>query len=367
MLPERGPSRWPDADIHLLPHGTLGRMASSHDHAHGHHGHAHGDPGQAGRAFALAIGLNAVFVAVEFAYGVAANSTALLADAGHNLSDVLGLLLAWGAAVLSRRAPSERFTFGLRGSSILAALANGTLLLVACGGIGWEALRRFGSPPAVSTDLVMTVAAVGIVINGLSAWLFASGSRHDMNLRGAFLHLAADAAVSLGVVIGGLVMRYTGWYWVDPLLSLVIVVVILAGTWGLLRTALNLALAAVPPHVDSAAVRAYLGSLRGVTDVHDLHIWALSTTETALTVHLVAPAGIPGDAFLDDVAAELEARFAIHHSTLQIERGETRHACRLHPAAPTAAPHDHDHDHDHGHGHDHDHAHGHPHRPHDHR
>jgi cobalt-zinc-cadmium efflux system protein len=347
-------------------------MASSHDHAHGHsHGHgdhAHGDPYQAGRAFALAIGLNAVFVAVEFTYGLVANSTALLADAGHNLSDVLGLLLAWGAAVLSRRAPSERFTFGLRGSSILAALANGTLLFVACGGIGWEAMRRFGSPPVVATDLVMAVAAIGIVVNGVSAWLFASGSKHDMNLRGAFLHLAADAAVSLGVVIGGLVMRQTGWYWVDPLLSLAIVVVILASTWGLLRGALDLALAAVPPHVDSAAVRAYLGSLPGVTDVHDLHIWALSTTETALTVHLVTPGGAPGDAFVDQVAAELEARFSIHHSTLQIERGDIAHACRLHAGpAKARAAHDHDHDHSHDHGHDHDHAHGDPHQHQHHR
>jgi cobalt-zinc-cadmium efflux system protein len=338
-------------------------MASSHDHDHGqHHGHAHGDPEKAGRAFALAIGLNAVFVAVEFIYGLVANSTALLADAGHNLSDVLGLVLAWGAAVLSRRAPSERFTFGLRGSSILAALANGTLLFVACGGIGWEAVRRFGAPPAVATDLVMAVAAVGIVVNGVSAWLFASGSRHDINLRGAFLHLAADAAVSLGVVVGGLVMRQTGWYWVDPLLSLVIVVVVLASTWGLLRTALNLSLAAVPPHVDSAAVRAHLGSLPGVTDVHDLHIWALSTTESALTVHLVMPAGTPGDAFMDEVGAQLEARFSIQHSTLQIERGETTHACRLH-ASPRAAVHDHAHDQDQGH--DHEHAHGHAHHPHD--
>lgn len=309
-------------------------MVSSHDHGHGHaHAHAHADPHRAGRAFALAIGLNAVFVGIEFAYGLIANSTALLADAGHNLSDVLGLVLAWGAAMLARRAPSERFTFGLRGSSILAALANATLLLVACGGIGWEALRRFAAPPAVASDVVMAVAAVGIVVNGASAWLFASGSKHDMNLRGAFLHLAADAAVSLGVVVGGLVMRQTGWFVVDPVLSVVIVVVILAGTWGLLRDALNLALAAVPPHVDVAAVRAYLRALPGVSDVHDLHIWALSTTETALTVHLVTPQGAPGDAFLDEVADALETRFAIHHSTLQIERGDTAHGCRLHEPA----------------------------------
>jgi cobalt-zinc-cadmium efflux system protein len=311
-----------DHDHHGQPHGH-------HGHPHGGHAHAHGDPHGAGRAFALAIALNTVFVGVEFAYGLVANSTALLADAGHNLSDVLGLALAWGAALLSRRAPSDRFTFGLRGSSILAALANATLLLVACGGIGWEAIRRFGAPPAVASETVMGVAAVGIVVNGLSAWLFAAGSKHDMNLRGAFLHLAADAAVSLGVVIGGLVMRQTGWYLVDPLLSVLIVVVIVAGTWGLLRESLNLALAAVPPHVDVAAVRAYLRALPGVSDIHDLHIWALSTTESALTVHLVTPDGAPDDSFLDHVAHILEERFAIHHSTLQVERGTTDHACRL--------------------------------------
>ena len=343
-------------------------MVSSHahDHAHGdhHHGHAHGDPKQAGRAFAIAIGLNAAFVGVEFACGLVANSTALMADAGHNLSDVLGLALAWGAAMLSRRAPNERFTFGLRGSSILAALANATLLLVACGGIGWEALRRFAEPPVVASGLVMAVAAVGIVVNGASAWLFASGSQHDMNVRGAFLHLVADAAVSLGVVLGGLVMRETGWYLVDPLLSVVIVVVILASTWGLLRESLRLALAAVPPHVDVAAVRGYLRKLPGVSDVHDLHIWAGSTTETALTVHLVVPQGLPGDAFIDEVADELERRFAIHHSTLQIERGDTTHACRLHAPARGQRPadgHGHDHAHEHAHGHAHDHPRDHPH------
>lgn len=339
---------------HAPEHGHAHKTGHAH-HAHGgHHGHAHGNPHQAGRAFALAIALNTVFVGVEFGYGLLANSTALMADAGHNLSDVLGLALAWLAAVLSRRAPSERFTFGLRGSSILAALANGTLLMVACGGIGWEAIRRFAEPPAVASNVVMVVAAIGIVINGLSAWLFARGSAHDLNQRGAFLHLAADAAVSLGVVIGGLVMRETGWYLIDPLLSLVIVAVILASTWGLLRESLNLALAAVPPHVDVAAVRTYLCGLPGVTDVHDLHIWALSTTETALTVHLVTPDGPPGDAFIDEVANELEAHFAIHHSTLQLERGTVAHACRLHAGSAGGSPGPDPHR---GHGHSHGHHH----------
>lgn len=338
---------------HAHGHGGHGHdhshdHAQSHDHGHGHHAHSHGDPHNAGRAFALAIALNSVFVAVEFGYGLWANSTALMADAGHNLSDVLGLALAWGAAVLSRRAPSERFTFGLRGSSILAALANATLLLVACGGIGWEALRRFAEPPTVVTNVVIVVAAIGIVVNGLSAWLFAKGSEHDLNQRGAFLHLAADAAVSLGVVIGGLVMRQTGWYLIDPLLSVVIVAVILVGTWGLMRDSINLALAAVPPNVDVAAVRGYLRGLPGVTDVHDLHIWALSTTETALTVHLVTPEGVPGDAFIEEVANTLEQRFAIHHSTLQLERGTIAHACRLQPHAVSGHAHPHEHDHAHG-------------------
>lgn len=316
---------------HSHEHGHAHAHSEEHGHAHGGHGHAHGhgDPNRAGRAFAIAIALNAVFVAVEFGYGLVANSTALLADAGHNLSDVLGLALAWAAALLARRMPDERYTFGLRGSSILAALANGTLLLVACGGIGWEAVRRFDSPPPVATDLVMVVAGVGIVVNGVSAWLFAKDSAHDLNLRGAFLHLAADAAVSLGVVVGGLVMRQTGWYLVDPLLSVVIVVVILAGTWGLLRESLRLALAAVPTRVDAVAVRTYLAGLPGVTDVHDLHIWAVSTTETALTAHLVLPAGSPGDAFIEQVADELDRRFGIQHSTLQIEQGLLGHACRL--------------------------------------
>jgi cobalt-zinc-cadmium efflux system protein len=302
--------------------------ADDHDHGPGAH-HHHGDPARAGRAFAIAIGLNAAFVAIEFGYGLAANSTALLADAGHNLSDVLGLALAWAAALLARRAPDARYTFGLRGSSILAALANGALLLVACGGIGWEALRRFSDPPPVASGLVMAVAGVGIVVNGVSAWLFAKDSAHDLNVRGAFLHLLADAAVSLGVVIGGLVMRQTGWYLIDPLLSVVIVLVILAGTWGLLRESLRMALAAVPSGVDAVAVNTYLAGLPGVSDVHDLHIWALSTTETALTAHLVLPAGHPGDAFLDEVADTLEHRFRIHHATLQVECTSTGHGCRL--------------------------------------
>ncbi len=300
---------------------------AGHSHAGGHH---HADPHTHGRAFIVAIALNAIFVAVEFAYGFAANSTALIADAGHNLSDVLGLLLAWAAVLFGRKVPDERFTYGLRGSSILAALANATLLFVACGAIGWEAIQRFSQPPPVASTTVMVVAAIGIVINGLSAWMFVKGSEGDLNIRGAYLHMAADAAVSLGVVVAGLVMRFTGWYWLDPVASLVIVAVILIGTWGLLRDSLKLALHAVPPHIDMPAVADYLRHLPGVSDIHDLHIWGMSTTESALTVHLVMPAGYPGDAVIDGITQALKQRFAVHHSTLQIEQGTTRHACSLH-------------------------------------
>ena len=301
---------------------------AGHSHAGGHH--HHGDPSTQGRAFIVAIALNSIFVAVEFGYGNAANSTALMADAGHNLSDVLGLFLAWAAVVVGRRAPNERFTYGLRSTSILAALGNAMLLLVACGAIGWEAVQRFSQPPAVASVTVMVVAAIGIVVNGLSAWMFVKGSASDLNIRGAYLHMAADAAVSLGVVVAGLVMLFTGWYWLDPLVSLVIVAVILIGTWGLLRESLHLALNAVPPHIVLSAVADYLRKLPGVSDIHDLHIWGMSTTESALTVHLVMPAGYPGDAVIDGITQTLNRRFSVHHSTLQIEQGTTQHACSLH-------------------------------------
>jgi cobalt-zinc-cadmium efflux system protein len=317
-------------------------MAQTHDHrahAHAEHGHPHGSPHNAGRAFGIAIALNSLFVCIEFGYGYVANSTALMADAGHNLSDVLGLLLAWGAAVLGRRAPSARYTYGLRSSSILAALGNAMLLLVACGAIAWEAMGRFTQPPAVASMTVIVVAAVGIVVNGISAWLFAKGSKNDINLRGAYLHMAADAAVSLGVVVSGFVMLYTGWYWLDPVVSLLIVAVILVGTWGLLRESTQLALSAVPAHIDPHAVEAYLRQCPGVADVHDLHIWGMSTTESALTVHLVMPQGYPGDAALDAITQGLQAQFLIAHSTLQTEQGTTAHACNMHTSlTPSVAP-----------------------------
>ncbi|MBK1681596.1 cation diffusion facilitator family transporter [Rhodocyclus tenuis] len=315
-------------------------MAHLHtaDHSHtcnhaGHgHGHVHGAGASgSGSAFFIAVFLNTAFVVAEFAFGFIANSTALMADAGHNLSDVFGLLLAWGAAILARRAPAGRFTYGLRGTSILASLANAMFLLVACGGIAWEAVQRFSQAPVVNGLTVTLVAGVGIAINGISAWLFVKGSKGDLNIRGAYLHMLADAAVSLGVVVAGVVMMFTGWHWLDPVVSLAIVAVIVAGTWGLLRESVHLVLDAVPADIDAQAVDACLRQLPGVSDVHDLHIWAMSTTENALTAHLVIADGHPGDAFIDEVTANLHMRFGIQHSTLQIEQGTTAHRCCLAP------------------------------------
>ncbi|HUW76975.1 MAG TPA: cation diffusion facilitator family transporter [Gallionella sp.] len=307
-------------------------MEHNHDHdGHSHGGHHHHvDPNGNSRAFAIAIALNVAFVAIEFTYGFIANSTALMADAGHNLSDVLGLILAWSAVILGRRAPSERYTYGLRSTSILAALANAMLLMVASGAIAWEGIQRFAQPPVVAGLTVTLVAAIGIIVNGLSAWLFMKGSKGDLNMRGAYLHMAADAAVSLGVVITGIIMIYTGWYLLDPLVSLCIVIVIVIGTWSLLRESVQLALSAVPAHIDVSAVDSFLRQCAGVTDIHDLHIWGMSTTESALTVHLVIPAGYPGDIFIDNIVQELKERFSVQHSTLQIEQGTTDHACALH-------------------------------------
>lgn len=304
------------------PSAPLARAAkvAGHGHSHAGHGHAHHPPADYGRAFLIGTVLNLGFVAVEAGYGLLSGSVALLADAGHNLSDVLGLLLAWGAATLSKREPSANFTYGLRRSSILSALFNAVFLLVATGAIAFEAIRRLGDPQPVAGGTVMAVAAVGILINGITAWLFARGGSHDINIRGAFLHMAADAAVSAGVVVSGLLILRTGWLWIDPVTSLLIVAIILAGTWGLLRRSVNMALDRVPEHIPPAAVFAELEALPGVTRVHDLHIWSLSTTEVALTCHLVMPGGCPGDRFLGDAADRLHERFGIGHSTIQVER-----------------------------------------------
>ena len=271
-------------------------------------------------AFAIGIVLNTVFVVVEATYGWLSGSMALIADAGHNLSDVLSLLLAWGASVLARRAPTERFTYGFKNSTILAALANAMLLLVAIGMILVETIERFSNPQPIEAGTVMVVAGIGIVINTATALLFLRGRKHDINIRGAFLHMAADALVSVGVVVAGALILLTGALWIDPLTSLVIVAVIAWGTWGLLKDSVKMSLLAVPDGVSEAEVRAYLSGLDGVEAVHDLHIWPMSTTETALTAHLVMPRGHPGDAFLREIAEELEHHHAIGHATVQIEQ-----------------------------------------------
>jgi cobalt-zinc-cadmium efflux system protein len=301
----------------------------SGDHDHGAHGHSHA-PASFGRAFAIGTALNLGFVAIEAAYGIVAGSMALLADAGHNLSDVLGLVIAWGAATLARRAPTSRYTYGLRSSSILAAFLNALLLLVAIAIIAVEAIGRFGDPAPVAGNTVMIVAAAGIVVNGVTAWLFASGRKGDLNIRGAFLHMAADAAVSAGVVAAGFVITRTGWSWIDPVTSLVIVAVIAIGTWGLLRDSVNMSLQAVPSGIDMAEIDAFLRARPGVAAIHDLHVWPLSTTETALTVHLVVPQRLSGDAYVAAIAGELHDRFGIDHATVQIEAGDGA-ACRLEP------------------------------------
>ena len=299
----------------------------SHDHDHHQHGHAAG----AGRAFAIGIALNAIFVLAEWICGVTANSLSLIADATHNFSDVLALVLAWGAMALARRPPSTRFTYGLRGTTILAALGNAMLLLVATGGIAWEAILRFKSTAAVNETIMIWVAAFGVVINAGTALLFMGGSKTDLNVRGAYLHMAADAGVSLGVAVAGVGMLFTGWTWLDPATSLLIVTVIFVGTWGLLRDSVRLALHAAPESVDPLDVRRYLTGLPGVTEVHDLHIWGMSTSETALTVHLMMPGGHPGDDFLAEVIRRIEAEFHIGHATIQIETGTSSNLCALAP------------------------------------
>jgi cobalt-zinc-cadmium efflux system protein len=292
---------------------------------HSHHGHDHA-PTDFGRAFAIGIGLNTVFVLVEAGYGFAIGSMALLADAGHNLSDVLGLIIAWAGATLAKRPPSKRFTFGLRGSSILAALFNAVILLVAVGFIAYEAIQRMLYPAPVPGGTIIFVATIGIIINSATAMLFARGRKGDINIRGAYLHMAADAAVSAGVVIAGILILFTGAAWIDAATSLLIGLVILISTWDLLRDSVTMSLAAVPAHIDADEVRSALENLEGVTRVHHLHIWNMSTTETALTAHIVMPAGHPGDGFLDSVQQRLSHDFSIGHATIQIEQGDLVHA-----------------------------------------
>ena len=290
-------------------------MGAGHDHHHNHHTKA-----DFGRAFAIGITLNLGFVAIETVYGFIANSMSLLADAGHNLSDVLGLVVAWAGAVMAKRAASPRFTYGLKKAPILAALANSLFLLVAVGAIGAEAIRRLFYPSSSDGETIMIVAGVGIVVNALTALLFARGREHDINIRGAYLHMAADAAVSAAVVFAGLVILWTGQRWVDPIMSLAVAVVILWGSIGLLKESVWMSLAGVPSSIDVDLVEAELAELDGVETVHDLHVWPLSTTETALTAHLVAPDVASTDALLQEARRMLHDRFRIEHCTLQIER-----------------------------------------------
>jgi cobalt-zinc-cadmium efflux system protein len=297
----------------------------SHDCPHSN------SPPNFSNAFAIGVALNSAYIAFEVAYGIIGHSLALLADAGHNLSDVLGLLLAWAASAMARTRPTKRRTYGLRGSSILAALFNAILLLVSVGAIAWEAIRRFGEPPVVSGKIVIGVSIIGIVVNTITAWMFAAGRKGDLNIRGAFLHMAADAAISAGVVVAGIAILLTGQRWIDQIVSLAISAVIVWGTWNLLREAVNLALQAVPQHIDPDVVDQYLRALPGITEVHDLHIWPMSTTETAITAHLIKPDGEIDDALLCQIKEQLHSRFAISHVTIQCECGDTAYPCEQEP------------------------------------
>ncbi|MDD4962725.1 MAG: cation diffusion facilitator family transporter [Gallionella sp.] len=292
---------------------------TAHEHVH----HAHDD-----RAFSIGISLNILFMLVEVFYGWQADSLALLSDAGHNLSDVLGLLMAWGGLYLARLRPTPKHTYGWGRATIMAALFNALILLIAVGGIAWEAIARFNHPVPIQGSTVMLVAAMGVVINGVTAWLFMSGNKGDLNMRGAFLHMAADALVSLGVVVSGALFIWTGWTWLDSVMSLLIALVILFSTWGLLRQSLSLSLDGVPKAIALDQVEAYLSALAGVSAIHDLHIWAISTTKIALTVHLVMPDGGANDDFLQLVAKKLHDEFAIEHATIQIEAD--RQFCTIH-------------------------------------
>ena len=311
---------------HTHAHDHEHEQINSHDHGHVHghgHGHHHHGPVDYSRAFAIGVTLNVGFATAEAVYGYLAGSLALVADAGHNFSDVLGLVLAWGAAWLSQKRPSKRRTYGLRSSSILAAMFNAVLLLVAIGAIAWEAIRRFSDPAPVAGTTIIWVALIGIVINTATALLFMSGRKDDLNIRGAFLHMVADAAVSAGVVVAGIVIMQTGWQWVDPVVSLIIAIVIFFGTWNLLRESLDLALHAVPSGIDPGEVSGYLAGLPGVVAVHDLHIWGMSTTETALTAHLVKPDHGNDDELITQASKELHERFKIAHTTIQLERSDS--------------------------------------------
>ena len=291
--------------------------------------HTHSNTDNHNKAFAFGILLNVIYIAVELIYGLLISSMALIADAGHNLSDVLGLLLAWGATFLAKTLPTHNRTYGLRKSTILAALFNAIILLIAVGAISIEAIRRLINPEHVQGTTMMIVAGIGVIINALTAWLFIKGKEKDINIRGAYLHMAADAGVSVGVVIAGLLITFTGWLWLDPVISLVIVLVITIGTWDLLRDSFLMSVDAVPKDISLKEVEEHLKKIPGVTEIHDLHIWAMSTTETALTVHLVMPDSSPGDYFLKGICGDLQKKFGIGHSTIQVEKDAQGANCSI--------------------------------------
>jgi cobalt-zinc-cadmium efflux system protein len=319
----------------LSAHGHHGHHHGHHDHGSGHghddrghpHSHAHALPPNPGKALAVGIAINLAFVALEWGFGLWSHSLALLADATHNLGDALGLVLAWAAVRLSSRAPSERFTYGFGASSILAALANGLLLMLVTGALVWEAVLRLQDPQPVEGGVVIWVAIAGIAVNGVTAWLLHGGHEHDLNIKGAYLHMLGDAAVSAAVAVSGALVLYTGWLWLDPAMTIAVGLFIVWSSIGLLRDSTRMAMHAVPPDIDSAKVREYLESLPGVTSAHDLHIWAMSTTGAALTAHLVIPGTPPGDGFLELATKEIGERFAIAHVTLQIEAGDCGKGC----------------------------------------
>ena len=314
-------------DHHGHDHGKHGH---GHSHAHGRHDHA---PASFGRAFAVGISLNAAYVVAQVFFGVVAHSVALLADAVHNLGDVLGLAIAWAAMRLAQRGPTHTRTYGWGRGTILASLSNAVVLLLGCGAITIEAIRRFGYPHPVAGDVVMWVAAIGIVLNGATALMFLRGRKDDLNIKGAFVHMASDAAVSAGVVIAGLLIHLTGWLWLDPITSLLIVVVIVFGTWGLLRDSVNLAMDAVPGGIALLEVEKTLLALPGVIEVHDLHVWPLSTTETALTAHLIQAGTDAPDMLIQQASDQVNKRFGIGHSTFQVENEESAGACALRSAS----------------------------------
>lgn len=295
-------------------------------HSHNHHHHKINNYN---RSFAIGIALNVIFVIIEVSYGLVADSLALIADAGHNLSDVMSLMLAWGASYLATKHPTHKRTYGLRKVTIMASLLSAVLLLLALGGIAWESVERLTSPQPVDGVIIITVAAIGVVINTATALLFVKGQKHDLNIRAAYLHMAADAAISLGVVVAGIAIMLTGWLWLDPTISLAIVVIILFGTWRLLRDSIDLSIDAVPQGIDVSHIQSYLSGLKHISDIHDLHVWALSTTETALTVHLVTTSELIDNCFLQEVQEHLHHHFNIAHTTIQIENETDDYTCLL--------------------------------------